>query len=127
MLSFFTYASFFLETVLFGFEPASAPAVAVVFFDAVLFNLALINFFLRELPYESLKIFPFFVFLSPFPMNQFYKCERKYNKVFTDYKKMNNFLREQRIFLPDFHAICFFAIHLIAFFYAERFIERCEV
>ncbi len=98
MSSFVTYASFFLETVLFGFEPASELAVAAVFFDAVLFNFALINFFLRELPYESLKIFPFFVFLSPFPMNQFNKCERKYNKVFTDYKKMNNFLRDQGLF-----------------------------
>ncbi len=63
------YASdFFLATVLFGFAAASSTGATVAFLEDVLFNLALSCFLLRELPYESFQILPFFDFLSPLPI-----------------------------------------------------------
>ncbi len=66
----YLYASgFFLTAARFGFEAPSSEVTAVVaFLDAVLLSFAFNTLFFLELPYESLQIFPFFDFLSPFPM-----------------------------------------------------------
>jgi hypothetical protein len=63
-----SYSAFFFAAALFGLAGVSA-ATAVVFFEADLFNFALIAFLLLETPNEPLKRFPFAVFLSPLPMN----------------------------------------------------------
>ena len=62
------YASAFFRAVFFGFAAAGAEADEADF-DAVLFNLAFAAFLLLEIPKEPLKIFPFFDFLSPRPIN----------------------------------------------------------
>ena len=54
--------------VLFAFAGVSVATVAV-FLVVDLFNFALIDFLLRVVPYEPFEILPFFVFLSPLPMN----------------------------------------------------------
>jgi hypothetical protein len=62
------YSAFFLA-VRFGFAGASeAAAVADDFLEAVLFNLALMEFLFLETPKEPFQRFPFFDFLSPFPI-----------------------------------------------------------
>ena len=50
---------------------ASAVAGAEGFLEAVLLIFAFMAFFLLELPYEPLEIFPFLDFLSPLPMYYF--------------------------------------------------------
>jgi hypothetical protein len=62
------YASAFLRAVFLGFAAAGAEAAEAAF-EAVLFNLAFVAFLFLEVPKEPLKIFPFFVFLSPRPIN----------------------------------------------------------
>lgn len=64
----FLYASLFFRAVRFAFTGASAPAVSAVVFAAAFFDLAFTAFLFRELPKEPIAIFPFFVFLSPFPI-----------------------------------------------------------
>jgi hypothetical protein len=63
-----SYASPFFFTVLFGLAGASALTGSPIFFEAALFNFAFIAFLFLELPKEPIAIFPFFDFLSPFPM-----------------------------------------------------------
>ena len=63
---FMLYASAFFLTARFGF--AGAAASVFLAFVVPRFNLALMAVRLRETPYECLQRFPFFDFLSPFPM-----------------------------------------------------------
>lgn len=58
--------SAFLRATFFVF--AGAAGASAVFFEAVRFNLALIDFLFLALPKEPIVLFPFAVFLSPLPI-----------------------------------------------------------
>jgi hypothetical protein len=63
------HASLFFFTVLFGLAGDSASTASAGFLLAAeRFNFALIAFLFLELPKEPIAIFPFFDFLSPFPI-----------------------------------------------------------
>lgn len=66
----FHYASAFFLGVRFALGVTPAATEVAVFLEADLFNLALIEFLLLETPKEPFQRFPFFDFLSPFPMFQ---------------------------------------------------------
>jgi hypothetical protein len=60
------YASAFFLATFFALGAASAEPAT--FFEAVLFNLVLIDFLFLDTPKEPIVRFPFFDFLSPRPM-----------------------------------------------------------
>ena len=64
------YASAFFFVALLAFGAASVEDEET-FLDAVLFNLAFIEFLLLETPKEPFQRFPFFDFLSPLPIGHF--------------------------------------------------------
>jgi hypothetical protein len=63
------YSPFFFAAAFLGFAGASTEAAVLDFAEADLFKRALIALLFLETPKEPLVRFPFFVFLSPLPMN----------------------------------------------------------
>jgi len=61
-------ASAFFFTTRFAFAGAAAAAPSFFFLEALRFNLALMAWRFLDTPKECLQRFPFFDFLSPFPM-----------------------------------------------------------